>query len=110
MKKSIGLISLLIFVTALVSCSSEAATEETATDYPAAIMADDSIYLLSAEPMEEEIDEIAVIGYTEYYTDTFPERNGETNFNRELNMPFAKVEGGIAVLYENKWYLCTPNE
>lgn len=77
MKKGIVLILLLIFVTALVSCSSEVETEETATDYPAAIMADDSIYLLSAKPMEEEVDESAVIGYTEYYTDTFPEKNGK---------------------------------
>ena len=23
-------------------------------------------------------------------------------------MPYAKVDGGVAVLYENEWYLCTP--
>ena len=33
-------------------------------------------------------------------TDTFPEKDGETNFNREIGMPYAKVEEGIAVLYE----------
>ncbi|MBQ3194801.1 MAG: hypothetical protein IJB59_14665, partial [Oscillospiraceae bacterium] len=52
----------------------------------------------------------AIIGYTTSYTDTYPEKDGETNFNRELNMPYARVEGGIAVLYENEWYLCTPKE
>ena len=25
-------------------------------------------------------------------------------------MPYARVEGGIAVLYENEWYLCTPKD
>ena len=25
-------------------------------------------------------------------------------------MPYARVEGGIAVLYENEWYLCTQKD
>jgi hypothetical protein len=25
-------------------------------------------------------------------------------------MPYARAEGGIAVLYENEWYLCTPKD
>lgn len=25
-------------------------------------------------------------------------------------MPYAKIEGGIAVLYQNEWYLCTPKD
>ena len=82
----------------------------TETDYPAAIMAEGSIYLKSAAAMPAEIDESAIIGYTTSYTDTYPEKDGETNFNRELNMPYARVEGGIAVLYENEWYLCTPKD
>lgn len=40
----------------------------------------------------------------------FPEKDGETNFNRELKMPYAKVTDGIAVLYENEWRLCTPDD
>lgn len=79
-------------------------------DYPAAIMVDASVYLLSSEPMPAEVDESAIVGYTKSYTDTFPEKNGETNFNRELDMPYARVEGGIAVLYKNEWYLCLPEE
>lgn len=58
--------------------------------------------------MPAEVDESAIIGYTELYTGTFPENNGETNFNPELGMPYAQVEGGIAVLYKNEWYLGTP--
>ncbi len=80
------------------------------TDYPAAIMVDGSVFLLSGTPMSAEVDASSIIGYTESYTDTFPEKNGETNFNSELDMPYAKVEGGIAVLYQNEWYLCTPKD
>ncbi len=77
-------------------------------DYPAAIMVNDTVYLVEGTPMPAEVDESAIIGYTESYTDTFPENSGETNFNPELGMPYAQVEGGIAVLYKNEWYLGTP--
>lgn len=77
-------------------------------DYPAAIMVNDTVYLMEGNPMPAEVDESAIIGYTESYTGTFPENNGETNFNPELGMPYAQVEGGIAVFYNNEWYLCTP--
>ena len=81
-------------------------TESTA-DYPAAIMVDNVVYYLDSEIVAE-VDESAIIGYTNSYTNAMPEKNGETNFNRELNMPYAKVEGGIAVLYHNEWVLCLP--
>lgn len=114
MKKWITLAMSLIFVFAITGCSgsSPEISEKvsTAVDYPAAIMVDNTIYLLSSEPMPAEINESAIVGYTNSYTDGFPENNGETNFNRELNMPYAKVSGGIAVLYENEWYLCSPKE
>lgn len=126
MKRLIILI-LSIFTFALAGCQAEPgpvtkapdttppATEDTAAegttaDYPAAIMVDDVIYLLNEKPMAEAVDESSVIGYTKSYTDTFPEKNEETNFNRELDMPYAKVEDGIAVLYEEEWQLCTPQE
>ena len=81
---------------------------EGVADYPAAFMVNDAIYLVGEVPMSAEVDDSAIIGYTESYTDTFPENNGETNFNPELGMPFAQVEGGIAILYQNEWYLGTP--
>ena len=82
----------------------------TETDYAAAIMVDGDIFLFSTSPMPAEIDESAIIGYTTSYSNTSPKKDGETNFNRELNMPYARVEGGIAVLYENEWHLCVPME
>lgn len=73
-------------------------------------MAEDTIYYKADEPMPAEVDESAILGYTDSYTDAFPQKNGETNFDRDLGMPYAKVQGGLAVLYENEWYLCTPKE
>ena len=105
MKRYIALLLTMVCILALAGCGLGSHTEK---DYPAAIMVEGTIYLKSASAMPAEIDESAIIGYTTSYTDTYPEKDGETNFNRELNMPYAKVEGGIAVLYENEWYLCTP--
>ena len=105
MKRYITLLLAIVCVLALAGCGSH-----TENDYPAAIMVEGTVYLKSAAAMPAEIDESAIIGYTTSYTDTYPEKDGETNFNREVNMPYARVEGGIAVLYENEWYLCTPKD
>lgn len=80
---------------------------ESTADYPAAIMVNDVVHYLAAEIVAE-VDESAILGYTDSYTNDMPKKNGETNFNRELNMPYAKVENGIAVLYHNEWVLCLP--
>ncbi len=116
MKKYIlTILSIIICVLCLMGCSFSNLNEEvelavsSTADYPASIMVNDMIYLLG-QAILAEVDESAIIGYTNSYTDSFPSKNGETNFNRELNMPYAEVEGGIAVLYENEWYLCTPKE
>lgn len=77
----------------------------TETDYPVCDHGEGTVYLKSVSARPAEIDESAIIGYTTSYTDTYPEKDGETNFNRELNMPYARVEGGIAVLYENEMVL-----
>ncbi len=80
------------------------------TDYAAAIMVNDKIYYLTAQELSAEIEESAIIGYTESYTDTFPKKNNQTNFCREPGMAIAEVEDGIAVLYNNEWRLCIPEE
>lgn len=110
-KYIIAVLSIMICVFSFIGCSSKNITEQSTSiaDYPAAIMVNDTIFLLG-QSMPAEIDDSAIIGYTNSYTDSFPSKNGETNFNRELNMPYAQVEGGIAVLYENEWCLCTPKE
>ncbi|MBD5487235.1 MAG: hypothetical protein HDR13_00335 [Lachnospiraceae bacterium] len=136
MRKRIAFIMVIVCVLLMAGCGASNSTEDSAgadnqikitfvendeqadteenistdgvADYPAAIMVNDTIYLLEGDPMPAEVDESAIIGYTESYTGTFPENNGETNFNPELGMPYAQVEGGIAVLYKNEWYLGTP--
>ena len=99
------LFALLAFLLFGAACGSAAQG-----DFPAALMAEGEIYLLPPEPSPVEIDPSAVIGYTSSYTDGFPERDGETNFSRELGLPYARVEGGIAILYEGEWWLCPLGE
>ena len=55
-------------------------------------MVDDVAYFYQTGAIPGKIDESAIIGYTTSYTDMFPDKDGETNFNQELNMPYAKVE------------------
>lgn len=78
------------------------------TDYPAAIMVNGGIYYKSVTEVSEEIEESAILGYTESYTEAFPEKDGECNFNRKTGMPYARVEAGIAVYMDDTWYLCFP--
>ena len=99
--KRTGVVLLIMLCLLFTGCSSVT----TETDYPAAIMVDGTVYYLSVA-VPGEIDESAVIGYTDSYTNTFPEKNGQTNFNRETGMPYARVKEGIAVLYENEWHIC----
>lgn len=104
MKKLLLLLVAAVCISLLTACSGKE------TDYAATIMVNGKIYYKTAMALPVEIDESAFLGYTDSYTDTFPKKDGETNFNRELGMPYARVEDGIVVLYENEWYLCSPME
>lgn len=66
----------------------------TETDHPAAIMVEGTVSYLSVSAPDE-VDESAIIGYTDSYTDTFPEKDGQTSFNRKTGMSYARVEGGF---------------
>ena len=105
MKKVLLMLVTVFCMSMLTACGSGKET-----DYAAAIMVNGKIYYKTVKALPVEIDESAILGYTDSYTDTFPKKDGETNFNRELGMPYAKVEGEIVVLYENEWYLCSPME
>lgn len=110
-KYLITVLFVIFFMLSCVGCSAinKNETVNSTADYPASIMVNDKIYLLG-QAIPAEVDDSAIIGYTTSYTDAFPSQNGETNFNRELNMPYAKIEEGIAVLYENEWHLCSSME
>lgn len=83
----------------------EAVTSSFEGDYPAAIRVAGKIYHLY-QPMPAGVDPSAILGETTSYTDGWPEKDGETNFSRTLGLPYAQVEDGIAVLYENEWWFC----
>ena len=50
--------------------------------------------------------------FYEGFVDCFVgEKEGQTNISKDLiNAPYAKAEDGIAILIENEWYLCLPEE
>lgn len=66
MKRMSAMLLVMLFLL-LVGCSAVG----TETDYPAAIMAEGTVYLKSVSAMPAEIDESAIIGYTTSYTDTY---------------------------------------
>ncbi|MBQ8830634.1 MAG: hypothetical protein IJ017_03445 [Oscillospiraceae bacterium] len=102
MKKSALVLTALLLFISLIGC-----TKHVETDYAAAIMVDGTIYYKSIEEVPAEEAEINIIGYTTSYTDKFPKKDGQTNFIRELDLPYAKVDDGIAICINDVWYLCT---
>jgi len=105
MKKYSSIILSILYILMLTGCN-----KGLETMYIEGIMIDGVLYE-KAYAMPAEIDESAIIGHVESYTDTIPEKNGETNISKDLiGAPYAKVEGGIALLHENEWYLCMSDE
>jgi len=102
MKKFLLLVLLLGFMLGLVGC-----IKNVDTMYLQGIMVDQIFYEKSYQPMSSEVDESAIIGYIESYTDSYPKKDNQTNISKELiGAPYARVEGGIAILYKTEWYLC----
>ncbi len=105
MKRALCLLFAAMLLLSLCACASGVES-----DYAVAIQVDGTIYLLPAQPSPAEIDPAAIIGYTQSYTDAFPDEDWEQNFSRELNQPVAKVEDGVAVMHNNEWHICAPME
>ena len=107
MSKKILLFVVGCMLCCLTACAPEPlAFPDAPGDGRAAIMVNSVLYLLAPEPVPIEVDESAIIGYTTSYTTGMPSMEGETNFSRELNLPYAKCNGSIYILYENEWYEC----
>ena len=103
MKKKITLLFLLVYMITLVGCN-----KGVDTMYQLGIVVDGVFYEKSYQPMPAEVDDSAITGHISSYTDTYPKKDGQTNISKDLiDAPYAKVEGGIAILYQNEWYLCT---
>ena len=104
MKRLTVWLLILLCIPVLAGC-----TSGTDSMHQEGIMVDGAFYEIAPEPMPAEIDESAIIGYVASYTEGFPQRDWETNVSDGLvGSPIARVEGGIAVLYQNEWYLCQP--
>ena len=102
MKKYISILLSILCILSFVGCGEGKETMDIQ-----GILVDGVFYEKSYQPMPAEVDESAIIGYVESYTDTIPKKDGESNISKDLiGAPYAKVEGGIAILYENEWYLC----
>lgn len=105
MKKLLAAIFAVAVLLTLAAC----AAERPAGDYPAAIMADGAVYQMAYQTVEN-VDDSAILGHTASYTDAWPEKEGETNFSRALDLPYARCEQGIAVYYDGVWQLFTLKE
>ena len=102
MKKYISILVSILCVLSFVGCGEGKETMDIQ-----GILVDGVFYEKSYQSMPAEVDESAIIGYVESYTDTIPKKDGESNISKDIiGAPYAKVEGGIAILYENEWYLC----
>ena len=102
MKKYISILVSILCVLSFVGCG-----KGKETMYLQGILVDGVFYEKSYQPMPAEVDESAIIGYVESYADTILKKDGESNISKDIiGAPYAKVEGGIAILYENEWYLC----
>lgn len=80
----------------------------TETDYPSALMWDDTLYYASAQEADK-VPAHAVVGTVSSETDTFPRKNGQANFCPP-GTPVAEAGGGMAVQMGGVWYLCRPEE
>ena len=74
-----------------------------------AIMVDGVVYWTTGMPLavDVEVDEDAIRTVTSY-TDTLPEEDGQTNFDRGLTTQYAMTSDGLAVLMNQEWILFDP--
>lgn len=106
MKKWLAAILTMVSMLALTGCN-----KGVDTMYQLGIVVDGVFYEKTYQPMPAEVDDSAMIGYIKSYTDTYPKKDGQTNISKDLvDAPYAKVDGGIAILYQNEWYLCTADD
>lgn len=102
MKKIISIAISGIMALSIVGCTKIGVSR----DYPASIMVDKEIYLLTQAIHGKEVADSEIIGYTSSYTNEFPEKNGEINFSREPKLPYIKVGNDIAIFVDEQWYIC----
>lgn len=87
--------------------SAPAPGEPAEGDFCAAIMVDGVLYWSTDTPVPGEVDESAIRTVTSY-TDTQPEEDGQTNFDRGLTTRYAMTDMGLVVLMDQEWILFDP--
>lgn len=76
-------------------------------DFCAAIMVDGLLYWSTDTPVPGEPDP-SIIQTVTSYTDTQPEEDGQTNFDRGLTTRYAMTDLGLVVLIDHEWVLFDP--
>lgn len=104
--KNKGLWLIFICMIILAGCSKKG----TEGDYPAAIMVNDTIYYSTGEQLSGEVNESVVIRNITSYTDEMLAKNGEANFNRDLDSEYTFTDEGLAVCIDNEWILFKQQE
>lgn len=83
-------------------------TSGTETDYPSALMWNDTIFYLSVQEAGH-VPDSAIVGTVASETDTFPRKNGQANCCSP-GASVAQTEAGLAVLVDGVWRLCREEE
>ena len=80
-------------------------------DYPAAIMVDGTVYLVSVNPLPAgTVDEAEITGCVDSYTETFPRKRRPAEFQAGRRLcPTPPAEGRpCPAVHDGAWYLCVP--
>lgn len=108
MKKTIGLMLILLSVITLFACGNKKDKDEDKAeltwDRIPMLMVEDKLYLDTGEQIPVEIDDSAIIGTitSEVDASEYPSKNGESNFG-SIGAEYAYYKDGLAVLLNNEW-------
>ena len=73
-------------------------------DYPATIMINGRNYYSTDTVVPVEVDESVIKYTTSYAEDGVPQKDGEDNFNRNTETPYAVLKDGMVVVFiNNEW-------
>lgn len=94
--------SMTLCVTLILSLA--ACTPSKGGDYPATIMVGSTNYYSTDQAVPVEVDESMIRYTTSYAKNGVPQKDGESNFNRDLNCAYAVLEDGMVVVFiGNQW-------
>ena len=73
-------------------------------DYPATIMVNGTNYYSTDNALPVEVDESAIQYTASYAENGILQKDGEANFNKDLGIPYAVIEGDrVVVLMDDEW-------